>query len=110
MPGRLRPFPLIDAWRRRGFARLGRVQDFVRVLMKPRNGQPWTFEDRAFLRAGLRTLARWAPGFLLFLLPGGFPLLAAYAWLLDRRRARRSATSGQTPRRRATDDPRRLAS
>jgi hypothetical protein len=80
--------PPLDGWRTRAFARLGHVQDFVHVLMKPRNGQPWTPEDRAFLRAGARTLARWAPGFLLFLLPGGLVLLSLYAWLLDRRRGR----------------------
>jgi hypothetical protein len=94
--------PPLDHWRGRAFARLGKVQGFVAVLMKPRNGLPWTDADRAFLRAGLRTLVRWAPGFVLFLLPGGMPLLALYAWLLDRRRGR---APGVTPGgRRGTDN------
>jgi hypothetical protein len=75
----------------------------VAVLMKPRNGVPWTREDREFLRAGLRTLARWAPGFLLFLMPGGLGLLAIYAWLLDRRRGRAPAAADAPAGRRAAD-------
>jgi len=92
--------PPLDGWRGRAFARLGEVQDFAAVLMKPRNGTPWTAEDRAFLRAGVRTLGRWTPGFLLFLLPGGFVLLGLYAWLLDRRRSRAQEAAS---RRRASD-------
>jgi hypothetical protein len=95
--------PPLDHWRGRAFARLARVQDFVAVLMKPRNGVPWTAEDRAFLRAGVRTLARWAPGFVLFLLPGGMVLLGLYAWLLDRRRGRPPAGAAGPAGRRAGD-------
>jgi hypothetical protein len=65
------------------------VEGLVRVLMKPRNGEAWTSEDRAFLRAGLRAAMGWAPLLLLFLVPGSFLLLPAYAWILDRRRVRR---------------------
>jgi hypothetical protein len=100
----LPPFPPLERWRSRAFARLAAVQGFVAVLMKPRNGVPWTQEDRAFLRAGLRSLARWAPGFVLFLLPGGLALLGVYAWLLDRRRGRTAAEASATAGRRATDD------
>lgn len=81
-------------WRRRAFQRLSPIQDFVRVLMKPRNGQAWTAEDRRFLREGFGALARWTPLFALFLLPGGFALLAGYAWFLDRRRRRRAEGNG----------------
>jgi hypothetical protein len=95
--------PPLERWRGRAFTRLSAVQDFVAVLMKPRNGVPWTQEDRAFLRAGLRTLARWAPGFLLFLLPGGLGLLGIYAWLLDRRRGRAAAPPAPAAGRRAND-------
>lgn len=65
-------------WKLRVREEMGQVQDLVRVLFKPRNGQPWTAEDRAFLKRELRALARrWAPGFFLFLLPGGM-LLASW--------------------------------
>ena len=81
----------IAAWRRRAFDRLAPIQDFVSVLMKPRNGEAWSEEDRRFLRAGFRALARMTPVFVLFVLPGGFALAGAYAWLIDRRRQRRRA-------------------
>jgi hypothetical protein len=81
----------IEAWRRKAFGRLSPIQDFVRVLMKPRNGEAWSDEDRLFLRAGFQALGRLTPLFLLFLLPGGFALAGAYAWLIDRRRQRRAA-------------------
>jgi hypothetical protein len=77
---------VIGWWRRSVFKRLARVEGFVRVLMQPRNGQPWSAADRAFLKGEMRALARWVPAFFIFLLPGGLLLLPAYAWLLDRRR------------------------
>jgi hypothetical protein len=80
---------LPDAWRSRALSRFAGVQDLVRVLMKPPNGQRWTDDDRVLLRGQLRAAARYAPGFLLFLLPGGMVLLAVYAHLLDRRRDKR---------------------
>jgi hypothetical protein len=74
-------------WRLRARAELGGVDGLVRVLFKPRNGEPWTREDRVFLRRELGTLARrWAPGFFLFLLPGGLLLAPTLAWYLDRRK------------------------
>jgi hypothetical protein len=85
-------FGLSDAWRGRALGRFAGAQDLVRVLMKPPNGQPWTPDDRRMLRGELRALARWTPGFVLFLLPGGLLLLAVYAHLLDRRRLERPAT------------------
>lgn len=74
-------------WKLRARDEMGQVQDLVRVLFKPRNAEAWTRDDRAFLRRELATLAsRWAPGFFLFLLPGGLLLAPAYAWYLDRRK------------------------
>lgn len=73
-------------WKLRTREEMGQVQDLIRVLFKPRNGEAWTQDDRAFLKRELATLARrWAPGFFLFLLPGGLLLAPAYAWYLDRR-------------------------
>ena len=85
-------FALSDAWRAHALGRFAGAQDFVRVLMKPPNGQPWTADDRRMLRGELRALARWTPGFVLFLLPGGLLLLVVYAHVLDRRRVKRSAS------------------
>lgn len=66
-----------------------RIEGLIAVLMKPRNGTPWTADDRTLLRNELKRLARATPGFLIFLLPGGALLLPAYAWFLDTRRSRR---------------------
>jgi len=63
----------------------------LRVLMKPRNREPWTEEDRRFLRDQLRAAARSLPALALLLLPGGIVLLPLYAWLLDRRRKPRGS-------------------
>ena len=80
---------MIGRWREGAHRHLSQAPDVMRILMKPRNGEPWTPEDRALLRRELRTVARWTPGLLLFLLPAGSLLLSVYAWILDRRRSRR---------------------
>ena len=85
-----------NRWQRRARTELGGVDDLVRVLFKPRNAEPWTVEDRAFLRRELALLARrWAPGFFLFLLPGGLLLAPALAWYLDRRKRGDVRVGGQ---------------
>jgi hypothetical protein len=71
-----------------------RIEGLIAVLMKRRNGQQWTPEDRALLRAEFARLARATPGFLIFMLPGGALLLPLYAWFLDTRRTRRVAAQG----------------
>ena len=67
-----------------------RIEGLIAVLMKRRNGQDWTPEERAFLHGEFRRLARATPGFLIFLLPGGALLLPLYAWFLDIRESRRA--------------------
>ena len=85
----------LQSWRERMHGRLCGVESLVAVLMKRRNGKPWTREEKAFLRAELRTLARWVPALLLFLLPGSVVLLPIYAWLLDRRKGEREGTASR---------------
>lgn len=78
---------MISGWKRRARRELENVQGLLGVLYKRRNGEAWTYQDRVFLRQELPRLARrWAPGFFLFLLPGGLLLAPLYAALLDRRR------------------------
>jgi hypothetical protein len=85
-----------NGWRLRARAELGGVDGLARVLFKPRNGEPWTPADHVFLRRELGTLARrWAPGFFLFLLPGGLLLAPALAWYLDRRKRGDVRVGGQ---------------
>jgi uncharacterized membrane protein len=81
-------------WRAVSLSALAKVEGLVHVLMKPRNRQPWSREDREFLRSELRALARWTPALVLFMVPGSFVLLSAYAWILDRRRGLRPTSVG----------------
>lgn len=77
-------------WRQGVHRHLARVPSFVHILMKPRNREAWTPEDRALLRQEVRALARWTPALFFVVLPGGLLLLPAYIWLLDRRRKSRA--------------------
>lgn len=66
-----------------------KVRGLVPLLMKPRNGERWTGEERATLLGQLRALGHLSPYFVLLLLPGSFALLPLLAWWLDRRRQNR---------------------
>ncbi len=64
------------------------VRGLMPLLMKPRNKQRWTPEDRAELRVHLRRISALSPYLLVLALPGSFLMLPALAWWLDRRRTR----------------------
>ena len=66
-----------------------RTQKMMPLLMKPRNGERWTQEDKRELVAHLKRLSGMGPYVALLLLPGGLALLPLLAWWLDRRRDRR---------------------
>jgi hypothetical protein len=74
--------------KRRLLAECCAVQGLMPLLMKPRNHQTWTREDKALLRAHLRRLSHLSPYLVLLVAPGGFLALPALAWWLDRRRLR----------------------
>lgn len=65
------------------------VRGLMPLLMKPRNKQRWTLEDRAELRVHLRRLSNISPYLIVLALPGSFLMLPALAWWLDRRRNRK---------------------
>ncbi len=67
-------------------AEASHIQGFMQLLMKPRNGIPWSAEDRAAIRLHLRHLAGVLPILVIFTLPGGSLLLPLLAWFLDRRK------------------------
>ena len=67
------------------------VRGLMPLLMKPRNGQRWTPEDKTELVAHLRRLSKLSPYLVIGVMPGGFLLLPALAWWLDRRRNRSAA-------------------
>ena len=58
------------------------------ILMKQRNGQRWSAEDKAQLRLHFERLSRLSPYLVLVVMPGGFFVLPVFAWWLDRRRGR----------------------
>ena len=63
------------------------IQGLMRLLMKVRNtGEPWTPEERREIRSHLRSIARFVPILILFLLPGTLLFLPILAEVLDRRR------------------------
>ncbi len=58
------------------------------LLMKPRNKQRWNAEDKAQLALHLQRLSQLSPYLVILVMPGGFFVLPALAWWLDRRRNR----------------------
>jgi hypothetical protein len=74
------------------------VKGLMPLLMKPRNGEPWTPEERERLRACLRRLSVASPYLVVLVMPGGIFFLPALAWWLDRRRRKRDSQAIATPR------------
>lgn len=74
-------------------AEILQVRGLMPLLMKPRNKQRWTPEDKTELVIHLKRLSRISPYLVVIAMPGGFFMLPALAWWLDRRRNRaRSGT------------------
>ena len=65
---------------------IAQVKGLMPLLMKPRNKQRWSAEDKAELRAHLTRLSHISPYIAVMILPGSIVLLPALAWWLDRRR------------------------
>lgn len=63
------------------------------LLMKPRNRQRWSDEDKRELALHLRRLSYISPYLVVLVMPGGMLALPMLAWWLDRRRNRRPAES-----------------
>ena len=75
--------------RKRLLAEAVQIKGLMPLLMKPRNKQRWTREDRAELRAHVRRLSDLSPYLVLVVLPGAPLTLPLLAWWLDRRRQHR---------------------
>ena len=69
-----------------GLQDLYHIQGFMRLLMKRRNGMPWTTEDKQELRGHLKSVGDTLPYLAVFSLPGGLLLLPLLAWFMDRRK------------------------
>jgi len=64
------------------------VKGLMPLLMKQRNHLSWTPEDKAAIAAHMKRLSRLSPYLVVVVMPGGFFMLPALAWWLDRRRTR----------------------
>jgi hypothetical protein len=62
------------------------IADLMPLLMKPRNHQGWTPEDKLQIVSHLRRLSMVSPYLVVMVMPGSFIVLPALAWWLDRRR------------------------
>lgn len=82
-------FELAERERRHLLSEMSQVRGLMPVLMKRRNKQEWTPENRAEIRAQLKRISMLAPCLVVIVMPGGFAVLPALAWWLDRRRKRR---------------------
>lgn len=67
------------------------VRGLMPLLMKSRNGNNWSAEEKAELIIQLRRLSRLSPYLFFLVVPGSALMLPAYAWWLDRRRDVRPA-------------------
>lgn len=74
---------------RRVIIELMATRGLMPLLMKARNGEAWTADERRVLIEHLRRLAHLSPYLIGLLLPGSIILLPIYAWWLDRRRISR---------------------
>ncbi len=68
-----------------------KINGLMPLLMKPRNGERWTPEEREELRMRLRSLSNISSYLVVLALPASFLILPALAWWLDRRRNRRGS-------------------
>jgi len=77
--------------RQRILSEATQIRGLMPVLMKPRNGQHWTLEDKREIVFHLRELAGLSPYLVPLVMPGGVLMLPILAWWLDRRRGARKA-------------------
>lgn len=63
------------------------------LMMKQRNGGKWTPEEKAQLKAMIRSASSVSPYLFIWALPGSVLLLPFLAWYLDRQRKKRFARS-----------------
>lgn len=81
-------YDLSSRERQRLMSEMSQVRGLMPLLMKPRNKQQWTSEDKAQLVVHLKRLTKLSPYLAALVMPGGFFALPALAWWLDRRRLR----------------------
>lgn len=71
---------------------LYQARDVIPLLMKRRNGEKWSTEERAKLLYELRAISHLSPYLIPLLMPGGVLLLPLVAWWMDLRHKKRKNT------------------
>ncbi len=74
---------------------MAQVRGLLPLLMKQRNKQRWTPEDKAELALHLKRLSDLSPYLIVVAMPCGLLMLPAPAWWLDRRRNRGGRASAR---------------
>jgi hypothetical protein len=64
---------------------LNQARGLIPLLMKHRNGQQWSSDERATLLRDLRALSNLSPYLIPLLMPGGIFMLPLVAYWMDRR-------------------------
>jgi hypothetical protein len=77
---------IMDRERKFVLGELVQITGLMPLLMKPRNKQQWTPEDKRQIVTHLRRLYMVSPYLAVMVMPGSFIVLPALAWWLDRRR------------------------
>lgn len=65
------------------------IRGLIPLLMKHRNGEKWSTEERAALLRDLRALSNLSPYLIPLLMPGGIFMLPLVACWMDRRHQER---------------------
>jgi hypothetical protein len=85
----------MDRERRHILSEFVQVKGLMPLLMKPRNKQRWTPQDKRQLIRDLKCLSRMSAYIIVLVMPGGFALMPVMAWWLDRRRGQRVVPQAQ---------------
>jgi len=77
---------MMDRERKYVLGEVVQIAGLMPLLMKPRNKQKWSAEDKRQIVTHLRRLSMGSPYLAVMVMPGSFIVLPALAWWLDRRR------------------------
>ena len=91
---------MMDRERKYVLGEVVQITGLMPLLMKPRNKQKWTAEDKRQIVNLLRRLSMVSPYLAVMVMPGSFVVLPALAWWLDRRRQnslRKNLPPGSNP-------------
>src|SRR5450830_814622 len=102
---------MMDRERKYVLGEVVQITGLMPLLMKPRNHQKWTPEDKHQIVMHLRRLTMVSPYLAVMVMPGSFVVLPALAWWLDRRRQShlRSNQPGSRPAKTARAGTKQLA-